>query len=275
MLQLGIMRRTLTSFGCPCQQHYCLQPLAKKIRTANLTQQHFRELEPRKMGLTAVNPQEELWKNHTKHLHHTLTLCCACRASHITVHVLPSGSLKLQHSVGAEGPLRMPSMAFGSHLQIQVSLGSSLPSTAQPWAAVSSAALSVSMEMAARAAGFHQNPIKTQFCPKWIILLSFLSFFLFYYAVHRSGWTYFNELDLLSRISVEMSSRSCCFHVDEMFLTQRILTQCHLCHFQHPVALPCFWSLFSHQWDLSRRGNTPNHAQAKISTVLQDSFATA
>lgn len=106
MLQLGIMRRTLTSFGCPCQQHYCLQPLAKKIRTANLTQQHFRELEPQKMGLTAVNPQEELWKNHTKHLHHTLTLCCACRASHITVHVLPSGSLQLQHSVGAEGPLR-------------------------------------------------------------------------------------------------------------------------------------------------------------------------
>lgn len=106
MLQPGIMRRTLTSFGCPCQQHYCLQPLAKKIRTANLTQQHFRELEPRKMGLTAVNPQEELWKNHTKHLHHTLTLCCACRASHITVHVLPSGSLRLRHSVGAEGPLR-------------------------------------------------------------------------------------------------------------------------------------------------------------------------
>lgn len=106
--------------------------------------------------------------------------------------------------------------AFGSHLQIQVSLGSSLPSTALPWAAVSSAALSVSMEMAARAAGFHQNRIKTQFCPKWIILLSFLSFFLLYYAVHRWGWTYFNDLDLLSRISVEMSSRSRCFHVAGM-----------------------------------------------------------
>lgn len=165
--------------------------------------------------------------------------------------------------------------AFGSHLQIQVSLGSSLPSTALPWAAVSSAALSVSMEMAARAAGFHQNRIKTQFCPKWIILLSFLSFFLLYYAVHRWGWTYFNDLDLLSRISVEMSSRSRCFHVAGMPLTQTTLTQCHLCHFQHPLALPCFPSLFSYQWDLSRRGSTPKHAKAEISTVLQGSFATA
>lgn len=87
---------------------------------------------------------------------------------------------------GCRGALKVSSSTvFGSRLQIQVSLGSSLPSTALSWAAVSSSALLVSMEMAARAAGFHQNRIKTQFCPKWIILLSFLSFFLLYYAVHR------------------------------------------------------------------------------------------
>jgi len=39
------------------------------------------------------------------------------------------------------------------------------------------------MEIKASEAGFHQNHIKTQFCPKWIILLSFLSFFFLHCAV--------------------------------------------------------------------------------------------
>lgn len=115
MLQLRITRRTLTSFGCPCQQHYCLQPLAKKNTQSKPHTTAFKRVRTPKDGPhcceTLRGAMGEPSQASASYPHpRNRALCCACRLSHITVHILPSVYLWLQHSVGAEGPLGLATL---------------------------------------------------------------------------------------------------------------------------------------------------------------------